>query len=359
MNETLKNNLIVVKDYLFYLSKIKKYKNLDYLEIWIPILEKNYPNLWDIQISNDNYINIIIKYPEFEISNSIGLKHTIKDLYVNINHDLCTQQDGGFSFCMSGFRPLTNTKENYYTHSHLSDGSKHYDYFCLGSGTPLSLAFAGQLNAERLNADYMEMLFRCIDEYLKWESLEGGPYRKMQNFLSRENKILNVFNKDIVNDIFTYLINDLKTENSKLNIKRNLINGKVEIVDDQNLKTLIINRLTSLNSSQDILFTWVHYLGLIIENKFYSYNSLQRQNNNNKDSQTIVYNSEFYFLGEKIKKGIINTTDTKNLIDELNVEDLEICPALLQFLIYNLNTYINDKFNEYEKSQFFSEFPPS
>lgn len=119
---------------------------------------------------------IIVHFPEFTITNEFEETHTIKDMYVRIT----VNENKTIGPRILGQRS-TLTDEEYvtsYSHSHLPIGYGGYSDFCLGQGpiknTLLSLVDYG--------SDDLWLLF-CgeLEEFLKVESLSGGPYKKISD----------------------------------------------------------------------------------------------------------------------------------------------------------------------------------
>ena len=125
--------------------------------------------------------SMIIHFPEIDICNSAGKKHPIKDLFVKFNflHDF-----SAIDSFLSGLRTTLSTVEvlKSYQHSHLnSNGLGSWCSFCLGSSTPIVKCFMElQIDKAFSQKDWKDkyyMFLFQIDQYVRWESKEGGPYR--------------------------------------------------------------------------------------------------------------------------------------------------------------------------------------
>lgn len=163
----------------------------------------------DIQTYGSTF-SLKIHFPELKISNSKGQEHIIRDIYAVIkltDLNLYSAMNKA-SVTIFGFRTTFTLSEyrSRYVHSHLhSNRGMHESPFCLGSSLfGISLCRIGMSLQE---TDWMMMLL-SLENYLKWESLEGGPYIKMCNIcsdtsitqldISRElNKIINDIPKDV------------------------------------------------------------------------------------------------------------------------------------------------------------------
>lgn len=142
-------------------------------------LDAIFPDLYSWSSSE-----LIIKFPEIYIRNSKGQQHTLYDLYVML----------GFSSDFKKFialpkgRRLCLTKEELatgYRHSHLHSHANSWDSFCLGN-----TAFADQATTfvtSPIDADFFMVFLHQLDDYVAWESVEGGPYIRLENSVLKVN----------------------------------------------------------------------------------------------------------------------------------------------------------------------------
>lgn len=122
-----------------------------------------------------------IWFPKETISNSKGQKHTIYDLYIEVKfvdsvfmsiHTMRTsftlaELHSGYSHSHSPSRPYT----------HVGDTVSKYAEersCCLGTG-PLN-----QLLGKYIDSNMLMSLCIYIEKWVRWESLEGGPYVRME-----------------------------------------------------------------------------------------------------------------------------------------------------------------------------------
>jgi len=156
---------------------------------------------------------VALYYPKIKIVNAFKEKHLIKELYVflHIESNASSMESEGtdnscqegihkkprfyFDTQIGGCRAYLNYDEFFlnYSHSHLHTAKytnhKPFDIghtFCLGNETPLQKL----LRAIRVNG-YKEELFQLLllslEDYLKWESLEGVPYVQMDKLTLPKN----------------------------------------------------------------------------------------------------------------------------------------------------------------------------
>ena len=146
------------------------------------VLEVVYPDNWDIQPSF-----ILIKFPFIEIKNSLHQSHLIKDLFVQIYYFESNDGDDIYLGSLYGNRMTVSKAEfsSCYKHSHLSTCANPtiFTIFCTGS-TTFSQTHIKCQSAGTLNKELFHFFLIQLNEYLKWESLEGGPHIKMSNISS-------------------------------------------------------------------------------------------------------------------------------------------------------------------------------
>jgi len=153
-------------------------------EVIKKVLEISHPNNYEFQESKKQ---IIIHYPEVIISNDEGIKHKMKDLYVFImlKHNYLVQGLQGLRGSINYFEYKAD-----YAHSHLSGINK--TKFCLG-GTELAELVAELSDPDSFDEESFETLIYQLDSLVKWESISGGPYRKLKNLQSTITPKINYY----------------------------------------------------------------------------------------------------------------------------------------------------------------------
>ncbi len=150
------------------------YKSKDINDIVLDVFPEDRVDFVEI---NENSCKVTLYFPDIDITNTNETKHHIKDLYVRM--ELNYNGDTGYHVALTGKRGQISLKEyksDLYGHSHLN-GCWGYGNFCLGNSDFSSVV--NQLMASCRQEDWY-MLFLSLENYLKWESLEGGPYRKIE-----------------------------------------------------------------------------------------------------------------------------------------------------------------------------------
>jgi hypothetical protein len=121
---------------------------------------------------SSHYVNVSFIHEDFVITNSKGYRYYIKGLISTIVY-CSTSSDSIFIRGFKGAR----TKATYidvkyrYKHSHLSSGMSQCNY-CLG------MSELNDMQVRNITINELDILYdlMVLDSFVKWESLEGGPY---------------------------------------------------------------------------------------------------------------------------------------------------------------------------------------
>ena len=127
----------------------------------------------------NNLLSLYIHFPEITITNSKRQTHLIKDLYIQYDIQVRKANFNTSNYKLevsfSGKRAALSLKEweGGYRHSHLMTGSNIFSCFCLGRSDYSILLQSLQIEPTENN---WMLVFLGLENYLSWESLEGGPY---------------------------------------------------------------------------------------------------------------------------------------------------------------------------------------
>jgi hypothetical protein len=135
-------------------------------------------------------VDIVIRLPKYMITNSNGDKHWIHDHFIKLVYT--SSSKGGTFYGFEAKRMAATKKEisSGYQHSHQSgrkytynvnrnkDSALRFRGFCLGSSEIQQVLTI-------LSSTYTPEVFKLflfqLDEYIRWESVEGGPHKHMHN----------------------------------------------------------------------------------------------------------------------------------------------------------------------------------
>jgi len=206
-------------------NQIKKgrlnYKWHKFLEFVMESLEIIYPDRWDLQFNIYNHFTtetyenyagyeyvtthnqvqyifeVIIKFPDINITNSAGFKHNIKDLYVKIQFVYCDEIDNFIPFNIGGTRGKVTDIEAYcgYMHSHLQFMAGAFYPFCIGDRES-SFGSVMMECIDNLNKENFQALMYMVETLVAWESLEGVPFYKIAELNANETTLPNLLNSD-------------------------------------------------------------------------------------------------------------------------------------------------------------------
>lgn len=339
----------------FYEKKRLKKSHYLMLKSMETVLESLYPDLYDIQYEvmakftthTNAYghnstlnieevetilvknVSIVIRFPEFDITNSKGETHKIKELFtctkvdlLNENHTYRTNPN---------FHSLYGQRTKYqpaeietgYQHSHLSSsnlrsakdfiGTLEYNRFCMGDGDVPILA--ALLNGGYDEANFTIMAMN-INDYVKWESIEGGPHIKMEGVLSKTLSVPEI-NPNSRRAFFQYMQQMIKAGSRTLNLNWKHTALGYKLVDDELFENCLLEFKTNATNNTGY---WL-----------------------NKD------NTGAYFLdrarstvGAGIKHSYVSFRNTKVMFE---IEP-DVTPVKL-----NLKFYLNPKIKSYVKAR--------
>lgn len=326
----------------------------------IKALNNFYPNRWDIDIEfiydnfsstsdNDKIVvlvkGIIIYYPNITISNEKNRQHNIKDLFVNLKFELNKKNKKVNIIGIFGRRATLTYEEvcSNYAHSHLNPSVERYfetsnknffrntiTRFCTGSGE-INILLA-DYNCNDFNEDRFNLILVQLMTLVSWESIEGTPYRYINNIKIRLNsstptqiKLNNSYSNIIkyIRDNFSN--NRLLPEDLKFIIK----NSKVEL--DENTFNKFILRLSDCNS-----IVKNNFICFESDGKYYMHNSV-------KPSEIKYYKhteqNPIIFRGQDFPFTIIYP-------EEIKEEEIEKSLILFKPAVLKLKKEIEDEINE-------------
>jgi hypothetical protein len=310
---------------------------------WKKVIKDFFGDRVDIQ---DGFF--IVYFPIKHVQNSSGRQHTIYDVYlkVDISYQNTFRQKylSDFAKYFSKFLENSNSnpcfslvsgtrtkasQEEYsssYVFSHFSRGFDEWRNTCLGEGL-LSKYRNIPISSEEFAISYCV----ALENYLSWESLEGGPYIKISDIRSNsttENVLYSVFREKMIKSLMANKFNNLI-----LDINRN----KVYITDSS---------LDEVNS----FYT--------INGNYISLDKLNKSDKNTSNTTEIVGSNFFTFNGKKLGTLTIDYSLNKTSAETIFSGELDVYrlhyQSIKSQLIDKINNIINDKSNNFlEKKPLF------
>lgn len=201
----------------------------------VNILKAVYPERWTInKIPDSTSYYVYILWDDITITNSNNDTHNIKDLYMRftLSEDLKISTIKGFRGTLSPVEWVYG-----YQHSHLGGNNakkscydEKFSGFCLGGGTEVPSLMAEIDIAERFDENLYILFLYSLDAYVKWESVEGGPYRHMKNInYSTSLTSIPYDGHSSYNNWVRKLIDYYREESENLPVKYNNVSKKFEI----------------------------------------------------------------------------------------------------------------------------------
>jgi hypothetical protein len=183
-------------------QKIVTEDSFNQLRIAIRTAQEVHTGSWDLKINQESTEDwfsiegIIVHFEEFPIVNSRGATHPIQDLFVIVKLSLKTGIGmGNLNVSgLDGFRTTYGYKEyiSNYTHSHLptsksqiTNAARNYNInqmvtsFCRGSGHINDFIAEVNCDSDGITEINFTPFMVQILGLVSWESLEGGPHRKI------------------------------------------------------------------------------------------------------------------------------------------------------------------------------------
>jgi hypothetical protein len=274
-----------------------------------------------VDIYGDEFVDttsdsIIIYFPEVTIKNSCEQSHVMKDIYIRFNF----YSRGKVLADMEIARTTFTERElrNHYLFSHCGEESvgSYSNDLCKGSTSIAESYSLLRKDLFLLIKGFTPFLY-VLKEYLSWESLEGSPYRKIDDVITDANRMIN---KSSYTCDTTYILSKLILSNKLENLKYNyeLNDGIYRIKLD----------IESVNTIDKILIE-------ILDNRFISHYYYNRYNGTK---------SEVKFKGNIITNAVI--PDTERPVDITSLP-IGIDRSLLKKIVYDIETqltqFINNK----------------
>lgn len=277
---------------------------------------------------------IYIHYPEFEITNNNGNSHTIKDLFIRVN--ICVDNTiTGFSIKRTTF---TNEEiVSNYCHSHCNGIYKDFHSTCLGTGPIVNTIRTLTLEYDE---DILQLFIRELDLYIKHESLEGIPYKKITEITEKNNSIVrydSVCTRDSIPNIDNFCIKIIKENKLPISCNMGVFTIGMSITEFHIFITK--EYFEFIKEFEDLEFIYEQYCNpfIIKGNVLYWYNS------GNSLERSINIDS-LIFKGIVYDKKVIHNIEEDNSFIALCAEDVQLLYSRLTSL-YNLIPVINSNKN--------------
>jgi hypothetical protein len=222
---TIQEALELKKKIIAYFDKGEAFIN--YLKFLMGQIydEENFEIVYEFNFSEcdtENKFYLFFQFPNLTITNSIELTHNIDNLVTRLfgKHTIDSSRPNLMKFTklMEGLRTKFSPEDMFYgySHSHLSTHVLNWDTFCMGEEHFMNSVENGWCNAID-ELDFETLLVAMLD-HISWESLEGGPYIKMESIGNSEDGIIRIDNSrylcayqsDLLEDLMKYISEDIR-----------------------------------------------------------------------------------------------------------------------------------------------------
>jgi len=188
---------------------------------------------------------IILHFPEIKITNSYQREHTIVDLFIRIGISL--RGSNLYINDTQGARTKVSYAEwsSQYIHSHLhrkqqnsEDQVPYWDSFCTGSGH-INEAIA-EINSDGFTIQKFTAYLLNLHTLVSWESLEGGPYMKITDIMSRSSSARTYIpDTRLGKELSLLIINKHKVDKITPALNFTIENGQYIIKDDETFEKFL------------------------------------------------------------------------------------------------------------------------
>lgn len=305
---------------------------------------------------------IVVRFPELTISNSLGNSHKIYDLFlklefesqIELNMDCVDEQKCDvirettipdeylhsfsienpdlkygitatvFKVGMKGCRGRATIAEwmNGYAHSHLRSRDRsslktftEWGDCCLGHGEILNSMIMLKNNFEY---QLLKLILFQMDAFARWESLEGVPHIRMDGVI--EGSIITIYPNMSEREATRYrnvILNVLQSSDEQPKLSWEIEDGKLSVVEDRNWERFI----KPYDDPNAAAYQIVAPLQNLIFYKDSQGNIIQKNNNGNSNIMIPNPNPQAFviFRGEQIVFQVFRDENSLDLIPEFHI----------------------------------------
>lgn len=377
-------------------------ESFEHLREIIRVINEVFQNRWNLEITLTphgtlNIIGFSVYFSKIRLTNNKNEEHILRDCYAFIPFFLPNTNSKTINLGSMFLGRSTQTTIEYdrcYSHSHqrdyrtLSVGSMEnygipnnfFSDMCLGSEGEGILRALRIFNTSPTSDNLVAVLMNIIST-IRYESLEGGPYKKIADYFYNSNRSNDsIFNLSVLNTSNIKYLSELLLKNAlkndenlilKFDVKAHpFLKKEIEFHDDLKLEEILIdsykNLVESANNPNDVikivnnenrgvqanlsLLNRLFYQDITTNRKVYfnlsKYYTDRRTtrdpNKNNEEDEIIKINSTpiFYFRGNPVYSKVINPKrENQGLVDIKN-SNLKISEHYFSVIKSNLTNKI-------------------
>lgn len=303
--------------------------------VFVSKYDKDFEVLFYVNDSEELDFYFVTVYSIFDLTNSEGKTHTIRDLVVchtfkftNNNYHPNTPKGGRLT------KTVLEINANY-QQSHLSsyaswlDEPCHVQNFCIGNDDAPRMI--GEFTFE-MDYDRFELYLYLVDAMVKWESIEGVPYYYMKNIV--DAKFLSISSTNFKQE--SKLVDDIIEQKIPLDVDFYVSEERYKIAINKRAENFIKEQLKEYSTSLYDSFCCIYSP---FTKKYYSKNTVESSEKRKRPK--LKYGQYFIYKGEKKYPKIINNPEQTKKVYE---EDYIIYPKFLENVLRKL------EYNIYEKA---------
>ncbi len=362
------------------IGKKDKKKVLEQYEYIINFFNNFYNNNWSIEIrphmtyvSNTSYIKyniyFVVLYPEVPITNRNNSTHLIKDLLVShqLRIDVSNYSQPNLSFeSIEGTRLTQSLAEwaSNYRHSHLYalyrapiEDLSLFSPFCTGTFEELINEMNYNMTHCGISSEEMlEKYFIVVDNFIRYESIEGTPYirfsRVSSNNYTRNNSgnvdLENLSSRSIAldcNSVISSLLHyKYYNESPSLGFNYYYNNNKIKLIKDNTLESIIKDYIINQDDIEHKKYLCLHK----VDNTYESYvnNDNLIINTDILEQAERVNNSNLTFLFRNVELKAYIEIPEQTEENTISNNDLVIYPRFLKIFIKQYESISNKKLLE-------------
>ena len=278
----------------------------------------------EAKVNGSNYmVTLVILFKEINIENSAEQQHLIRDLFVRVKFSLLNNKVynlSGIDINRATYTEKELSESYMFSHSNASSRSNSFaGGLCFGD-TQLKQFIMNMMKDNAVISVYP--LLSALNEYFRWESLEGTPYKRIDSVINGRSNLGSRARRPFVSQIslnrliaecenieYSYTNNYVRYENKTKN-RIKLTNKCIEEIDE---------KLTS-----------AFPVACFYRNNGVSYSNINSMTEYYKEGQEVIV-----FKGEVIKRKIIKDDSNQPQGLKIHCEILDEVVNGLEEKIYN------------------------